>query len=153
MKKSFNIIQINGTRGLILVAGIVCCLFVGFVIFPGWVAMHLWNFTAGYFEQMPVIGVIQGILLWGIAAVSYFTFRKDKLVVCMRASDGLSDEELKSVFSNIRRQAQEDSIIRNMIKAREAELKLKALNDLSAITKPENSTIKSDEQSSKVETK
>ena len=36
-----------------------------------------------------------------------------------------SDEELKSVFADIKKQAQDDTILQAMIKAREAELKLK----------------------------
>ena len=56
---------------------------------------------------------------------AYFTFRKQKLVVCMKAPKGLSDEELKAVFADIKKQAQDDTILQAMIKAREAELKLK----------------------------
>ena len=106
MKKNLNIIQIRGIKGLMAVAGLICCLAVGFIVFPGYVAMRLWNFMAAYVQQMPVIGIIQGILLWGIAAVAYFTFRKEKLIVCMRASEGLTEEELKSVFADIKKQAQ-----------------------------------------------
>ena len=43
----------------------------------------------------------------------------------MKAPQGLSDEELKSVFADIKKQAQDDTILQAMIKAREAELKLK----------------------------
>ena len=43
MKKNLNIIQIKGTRGLLLAAGFVCCLAAGFVYFPGWVCMQVWN--------------------------------------------------------------------------------------------------------------
>ena len=43
----------------------------------------------------------------------------------MKAPKGLSDEELKAVFADIKKQAQDDTILQAMIKAREAELKLK----------------------------
>lgn len=42
----------------------------------------------------------------------------------MKAPQGLSDEELKAVFADIKKQAQDDTILQAMIKAREAELKL-----------------------------
>ena len=129
MKKNLNIIQINGTRGILIVIGIVCCLAAGFIYFPGWVAMHIWNFISAYVEQMPAIGIIQGILLWGIAAASYFIFRKEKLVVCMRASEGLSEDELKKVFADIRERAENDTLIQSMIKARQAELRIKNLSE------------------------
>ena len=129
MKKNFNIIQINGIKGLIYLAFIGCCLAAGFGWFPGWVSMKLWNLASLYSGKIPTIGIFQGILLWGIIAASYFTFRKDKLVVCMRASDGLSEEELKSVFADMKKQVQNDKILNAMLKAHNAELKIKNLSD------------------------
>jgi len=129
MKKNFNVIQINGFRGILCVIFIGCCLIVGFGWFPGWSCMKLWNLTASYFSQIPSIGIVQGILLWGIIAASYFTFRKDRLVVCMRASEGLDEEELKAVFSEMKKQAKEDKFLQNMIKAHNAELKVKNLSE------------------------
>ena len=129
MKKNLNVIQINGTRGILIVIGFVSCLAAGFIYFPGWLAMHIWNFISSYIEQMPSIGIIQGILLWGIVAASYFTFRKEKLVVCMRASEGLNEDELKKVFADIRERAENDTLIQSMIKARQAELRIKNLQD------------------------
>ena len=129
MRKNLNIIQIKGTRGLLLAAGFICCLAAGFVYFPGWVCMHLWNLISKCFGQMPTIGIVQGLLLWGILAASYFLFRKEKLVVCMRASEGLSEDELKEVFSDIKKQAANDTLIQSMIKARETELKIRNLKE------------------------
>ncbi len=125
MKKNINVIQIRGIRGLIIAGMVVCCLFAGFVLFPGLVAMVAWNAVAEHVSQIPAIGIIQGVLLWGIIVASYFVFRKEKLVVCMKSSQGLSDEEIKSVFADIKKQAQDDKIIQAMLKARETELKIK----------------------------
>ena len=125
MKKNLNIIQIRGIKGLIFVGMILCCLIAGFVVFPGWVAMSVWNFAVKFSYQIPTINLLQGVLLWGIIVASYFTFRKEKLVVCLRSPQGLSEDELKSVFADIKKQAQEDKILQAMIKARETELKLK----------------------------
>lgn len=104
---------------------IVTCLVAGFAVFPGLVCMHLWNLCASFAEKLPPIGLFQGLLLWGIMVAAYFTFRKQKLVVCMKTPQGLSEEELKAVFADIKKQAQDDTILQAMIKAREAELKLK----------------------------
>lgn len=122
MKKNLNVIQINGIRGLIMAGFIVVCLAAGFIGFPGWVCMHIWNFAASY--TMPTIGILQGMLLWGIIVAAYFTFRKEKLVVCMKSPQGLSEEELKAVFADIKKQAQDDKILQTMLKARETELKI-----------------------------
>ena len=127
MKKNLNIIQIKGTKGILAACGFVCCLIAGFGYFPGWVCMQVWNFISKYIEQMPAIGILQGILLWGIIAASYFLFRKEKLVVCMRSSEGLSEEELKEVFADLKKQAANDTLIQSMIRARETELKIRDL--------------------------
>lgn len=148
MKKNLNVIQIKGIKGLIYIAFIGCCLGAGFGWFPGWICMKLWNLASAHFEPMPIIGIIQGILLWGIIAASYFTFRKEKLVVCMKAEDGLSEEELKKVFANMKQQAQNDTIIKSMLRAHEAELRIRNLEE----TKIPKTEVK-DEEKEKVEIK
>lgn len=148
MKKNLNIIQIKGIKGLIYVGFVLTCLAAGFIFFPGFVAMKAWNLIASYIDALPAIGIIQGLLLWGIAAASYFMFRKEKLVVCMKAEDGLSEEELKEVFAGMKAQAQNDTIIKSMLKAHEAELRIKKLS--------ENEIVESDktiEKDEKIETK
>ena len=137
MKKNLNIIQIKGFRGILYIVFIGCCLAAGFGWFPSWVCMKLWNYMTLFAPQIPVIGILQGILLWGIIAASYFTFRKEKLVVCMKASDGLSEEELKAVFEDMKRQAQNDTFLRDMLKSQKAELRIKKLSE-SNIPKSEN---------------
>lgn len=124
MKKNLNVIQIKGIKGLIMLVMVGCCLVAGFIVFPGWVAMNTWNVLASLVNNAPSIGIIQGILLWGIIVASYFTFRKERVVVCMKTPQGLNEEELKAVFADIKKQTQDDKIIQAMLKARETELKL-----------------------------
>ena len=124
MKKNLNVIQIKGVKGLIMLVMVGCCLVAGFIVFPGWVAMNIWNVLAALVNNAPSIGIIQGVLLWGIIVASYFTFRKERVVVCMKTPQGLNEEELKAVFADIKKQTQDDKIIQAMLKARETELKL-----------------------------
>lgn len=138
MKKNLNIIKINGFRGIAMIVSTGCCLAAGFIVFPGWLAMHLWNLISAYCENMPAIGLIQGILLWGIAVASYFTFGKNRIVICVKSPKSLSEEELKAVFSEIKKQSQDDTILQAMLKAREAELKL--LNETKENEKEELNT-------------
>ena len=130
MKKDFNVIQIKGTKGILMLIATGCCLFAGFAVFPGWVAMQIWNFVASYAGNVPLIGLFQGVLLWGILVAAYFTFRKERVVICLKDPRGLSEEELKAVFANIKKQTGDDKIIQAMMKARETELKLKETEDL-----------------------
>ena len=130
MKKNLNVIQIKGVKGLIIACFAVCCLAAGFIAFPGWLCQSVWNFVANYYTEIPTICLFLGILLWGILLTSYFLFRKEKVVVCMKTPQGLSEEELKAVFADMKRQTIEDPILQAMMKAREAELKYKAQQDL-----------------------
>ena len=43
----------------------------------------------------------------------------------MKSPQGLSEEELNAVFADVKKQAQDDTILQAMIRARENELKLK----------------------------
>lgn len=124
MKKNLNVIQIRGIKGLFIAGMVVCCLFAGFIVFPGWVWMQLWNMVSSYITNIPQIGLIQGTLLWGIIIAAYFTFRKEKIVVCVRSPKGLSEDELKAVFADIKKQSIDDPVLQAMMKAREAELKI-----------------------------
>ena len=38
-----KVVKIDGFKGIFAAVFIGVCLFAGFVIFPGMVAMHLWN--------------------------------------------------------------------------------------------------------------
>lgn len=130
MKKNLNIIQIKGIKGLIFAGFVVTCLAAGFIAFPGWVCMQVWNIVASYTTTMPAIGIFQGLLLWGILVVSYMVLRKERVVVCVKSPQGLSEEELKMVLADMKKQAQEDPMYQALMKAREAELKYKMAKDL-----------------------
>ena len=95
--------------------------------------MKLWNFITTYSMQLPQIGLFQGVLLWGIIAGVYFTFKKDKYIVCMKTPEGLNEEELKAVFEDVKKQAQNDKILQAMLKARETELKIKKPEEVSKV--------------------
>ena len=143
MKKNLNVIQIKGIRGLIMAGFVVTCLVAGFIAFPGLSCMFIWNKIASYTLTMPTIGIAQGILLWAIMAVAYFTFRKEKVVVCMKSPQGLSEDELKAVFADIKKQSETDPILKALMKSREAELKIKHYESMSNDTE-KNEPVTSD---------
>ena len=76
MKRNFNVIQINGFRGLLMAAGIVACLIAGFVAFPGFVMKTVWNLVSSCSGSIPFITTMQGVLLWGITVVACLVFKK-----------------------------------------------------------------------------
>ena len=61
-KRNAKVIQIAGIRGLLLVGFVAVCLVAGFVVFPGLVAMHLWNYAVSFTYFIPAINIYQGIL-------------------------------------------------------------------------------------------
>jgi hypothetical protein len=95
-----KIIQIEGIRGLITAVFMGVCLFAGFVIFPGEVAMHYWNKYLVDLCMFPQLNLFQGILLWGIIAVSYLILTKRNLALSLKNTPELSDEELESIIKS-----------------------------------------------------
>jgi hypothetical protein len=95
-----KIIQIDGIRGLITAAFIGVCLFAGFVAFPGAVAMFLWNKYLVNLYMFPVINLFQGILLWGMCAISYCIITKNKFAVSFKNTPELSEDELNSIIKS-----------------------------------------------------
>ncbi len=119
MKRNFNVIQINGFRGLVMAVGVVACLAAGFIVFPGLVMKSIWNVVSNYTGVLPEIAMLQGILLWAIMVIGYFAFRKNKMMIEFKSANDLSKDEMEEVMQRIRLQRQADIISRAMMKAQQ----------------------------------
>jgi len=98
-----KILKIEGFRGMVTMAFAGVCLFAGFVIFPGYVAMILWNKILTSMFAFPLINIFQGVLLWGIAIVSYcIVFKNGFAVSFLTNPSELSDAELNMIMENAR---------------------------------------------------
>lgn len=98
-----KVLKIDGIKGMITMAFVGICLFAGFVIFPGYVSMTLWNKFLAATMEFPVINVLQGILLWGIAVVAYcIVFKNGFAVSFLRNPSELSEAELNMIMQNAR---------------------------------------------------
>ena len=95
-----KIIKIDGFRGLLTALFIVSCLFAGFAIFPGVVAMYLWNRYLVTLASFPVLNIFQGVLLWGIIALSYLIITKGKCSVSFKQAPSISDPEMNMIIKN-----------------------------------------------------
>lgn len=104
MKKNLRVIQINGFRGLLLAIFAISCLIAGFIAFPSFLAMNIWNYLATTTGSFPSINFGEAILLWAIIAFSVFTFNKKKLIVSFNGKQELSDDEVKAVIAKIKAQ-------------------------------------------------
>ena len=102
MKRNAKIIQISGFRGILMAIFIVTCLAAGFVVFPGLVAMSIWNhFASGYF-----LNIYQGIMLWAIIAMTCFIANKQRFSVSIETPKELSEEEMNMLMQRIKLQSQ-----------------------------------------------
>ncbi len=143
-----KIIQINGFRGLLFVAFVGICLFAGFVVFPGLVSMYLWNRYLVNLASFPSINLVQGTLLWGIIAVSYFILSKGENPIAFKRVNELSNSDVDDIIRNAKIQAQMRKLNREIQKTdkfeknKESLLKInnKDLSDIKTVISPSTDT-------------
>ncbi len=114
MRRNAKIIQINGFRGLLTALFIITCLAAGFIAFPGFVAMNIWNYFAG--SNVPQINLYQGILLWAIIFLTYFIATKQRVAVSFATPKELNEEELKTLMERVKMQSQARMINKMILK-------------------------------------
>ena len=114
MRRNAKIIQINGFRGLLTALFIITCLGAGFIAFPGFVAMSIWNYFAG--SNVPQINLYQGILLWAIIFLTYFIATKQRVAVSFATPKELNEEELKTLMERVKMQSQARMINKMILK-------------------------------------
>lgn len=113
MKRKTRVIQIDGFRGLVLALFAVVCLAAGFVAFPGFVAMSLWN----KFVPLPAINLFQGVLLWVIVAMSIYLANGRKLAISFASPQELSEAEMNKLMERVRLQSQVKMLNAMMLKS------------------------------------
>lgn len=99
MKRNLRVIQINGFRGLLLTLFIISCLIAGFIVFPAFLTMNVWNYLAIKTSSFHSINFYGGALLWAIITLSVFTFSKKKFIVSFNAQHEFDENELKDAIS------------------------------------------------------
>ena len=106
MNKKFSVIKINGFKGILLALFIVGCLIAGFLIFPGWVCMNIWNFAAGFFSGMPVMTMLHGSMLWCIIALSVYALDKNSLAISFGTAvqPAPNEERIKEIIRHFNEQ-------------------------------------------------
>ena len=106
-RRKSKVIQINGTRGLLLACMAVVCLIAGFVVFPGYLASNLWN---NFVTFLPEINLFQGVMLWLIVAISFFlaTRKRKEAFIALKSTTELNENELREVMHAIKEQSHRD---------------------------------------------
>lgn len=102
MKKNLRVIQINGFRGLFLALFIISCLIAGFIAFPAFLTMNIWNYLSFKTGSFASINLLQGILLWAIITFSIYLFNKKQFIVSFKAHQELSEDEVRNIVSKVK---------------------------------------------------
>ncbi len=97
MNKNFKVVQINGLSGILFLVLIVTGLFCGFVIFPIWVIMTVWNAVVSDIFYGPMINYIQAGMLWLLVALVLYLMLKNSVSIKIQRDANLSEEELKEL--------------------------------------------------------
>lgn len=106
MKRNFRVVQIKGFRGLFLSLFIVCCIIAGFIAFPSFIAMNIWNYLALKTSSFPSININEAILLWAIIVFSIYLFNKKKFIVSFNSQQELTEDEVRDVVSKFKSQTE-----------------------------------------------
>ena len=75
MKKNIKIVEINGLRGIFIIAYAIICAAAGFILFPAWVIMSMWNWFSTYIYHLPHMNLIHGFMLYAIIVLIAFATR------------------------------------------------------------------------------
>ena len=119
MRRNARVIQISGFRGILLGLFVASCLGAGFIGFPAFVAMKLWNFTSHYFA-IPTIGYLQGLMLWAIVALSIFLINdRKRFLSTFTLPNQVPDEEMQKIMEKIRMQTNAQIINSMILKSQE----------------------------------
>lgn len=102
-KNNVRVIQINGLRGLFLTFFIISCLVAGFIAFPAFLTMNVWNYLAAKSSSLPAINFSQGVLLWAITVISVFILNKRKFIVSFNAEQELSENQVQKIVSKVKK--------------------------------------------------
>jgi hypothetical protein len=102
MNKHGGIIEIRGLKGLFTAIFIVCCLITGFTVFPGFIAMNIWNLITPYITDMPHMNLIQGVLLWAIVFTLWFSFNGKMPTLNFCCERRMDEKEIQEFVSKIK---------------------------------------------------
>lgn len=104
-KNKLRVIQITGFRGILSAIFVVACLIAGFVGFPSLVLEHGWNKLADITGKLPYINAFQGLILWGILAVSYMIINKKQRYLAVFEPKPKNPREIRDIINEIKAQS------------------------------------------------
>lgn len=101
MKKNIKVIEINGLRGMLVVLYGLICAFAGFVVFPAWALMSLWNLCSVYVYNLPKMSIIHGFMLYVVFVLFYFATKSHKSCFGILSATDLSKSNIAAIMKDI----------------------------------------------------
>lgn len=102
MNKNYKVIKINGFRGVLTAIFIIGCALTGFIVFPGWVCMNIWNACVSQ-TTLPVMTLVHGCILWAIIGLSIYALNNSRSLVGFSSHPALSEEQIKDIMDRVKR--------------------------------------------------
>ena len=100
MNRKVKVVEINGFRGMLVIAFAIVCAIAGFIVFPAWALMSLWNVLGNYIYNLPHMNLIHGFMLYAIFILMYFATNSHK--TCFGISSvKLSKSHITSMMNDI----------------------------------------------------
>lgn len=100
MKKNIKIVEISGIRGFLVVTYAIICAAAGFILFPAWALMSLWNLFGIYVYKLPTMNLIHGFMLYAIIVLLYFATNSRKSFFGI-SSANISDSHIAAIMKDI----------------------------------------------------
>ena len=76
--KKIKVVEISGLKGIFLTVYAIICAAAGFIFFPAWVFMSLWNLFGSYVYALPKMNLIHGFMLYAVAILLYLALNSSK---------------------------------------------------------------------------
>ena len=105
--KRLRVVQITGFRGILSAIFVVTCLAAGFIGFPSFVVFKLWNYIAASTQNLPLINLFQGLLLWGILGTSYLIMNEKKRYLVAFEPKAVNGKDIREIIKEIKHQSGE----------------------------------------------
>lgn len=103
MNKNYKVIKINGFRGILTAIFVIGCAAAGFIIFPGWMCMNIWNALVSQTSVLPAMSLLHGSILWAIIALSIYALNNNRSLVGFSSHPVLSEEQIKDIMDRVKK--------------------------------------------------
>ena len=98
--KKIKVVEISGLRGILALVYGAICLAGGFILFPAWALMSLWNLFGTYVYRLPQMNLIQGFMLYAVLVLLYFATGKKQSGIGIY-SETMSKSNLATLMKDI----------------------------------------------------